>query len=572
MEKQITQIYEFSINEKTYDFREINAAFYTFLGTRVYITFESTLTEKSFKSLKKYIKEKRFEETFPIEVLRDNNEPVTMACKLRKKNPQDAFIEVKMLEIERLFDGYCSQLIREKETIALLAQYENKYYTYDPSDNSITCYLYDVGKEILGNFTLEEWCKELMKHLSDDCSEIIQKFATELKNGSRSIEYHINSESKNTSLHLTGTAIYSSDKHIMTVGRFGEPQESSIHEFVRRDQLTGLFLKDNITNFAKRRINELNLPTAIAIIDIDDFKNVNDHFGHSKGDEVLKKCAAVIEGQSDGFAKAGRIGGDEFLLIFDNFQNKEHLRNVLRATKNSIAALYNDETDGFHVTSSIGLSVYPEDAELKYDSMFKLADCLLYRAKSKGKNRYVLYDKEKHGSVESILQSGIQAASLLGSRAIEKSEVVCKITSMVLEGNEYPIDNILNDIVNYFDIDRIIVYNKTDRTVDAQCGKSLLNSKKINDTIDYIYDERVTDAYEKGTLIVNNVKRFQEKAHEIYDLLCEQGTLSFIHREITAKNGKKYVISYEATENQITWNHEDMHYFRIFDMVFEKCL
>ncbi len=571
MENQTGMMYEFKFNPTGYEFREINAAFYTFLGARLYSTFDRILSEDSRVRLKETVDEKRFGSIFVLNVFAENGELVPMACRLMQKNHGDN-VEVRMLEIERLFSGYCGQLLREKETIALLAQYENVYYTFDPQKNSVVCYRYDVGKEIIGNQPIDEWANSLVARVSEDCREVVDKFCTELKNGTRSIEYMIESKQGKSSLHLTGTAIYFDDFHIMTVGRIGDPYKSSNHEFVRRDQLTGLFLKDNITNFAKRRINELNLPTAIAIIDVDDFKNVNDNFGHSKGDEVLKKCASIIEAQSDGFGKAGRIGGDEFLLIFDNFINKEHIRNVLRAIKNSIAASYKDEIDGFHVTTSIGLSVYPDDIDASYDELFKLADCLLYRAKSKGKNRYVLYDREKHGSVESILQSGIKTAGLLGSRGIEKSEVVCKITSMVLENKEYPLDNILNDIVTYFGVERIIVYNKTDKEVVAQCGKKLLNSKKISKTIDYLYSKELEKRYQNGTMIINNTKRFSEKDPAVYEKLVEQGTLSFIHRVITGKDGKTYIVSYEAVTDIITWNLEDMHYFRIFDMVFEKCL
>lgn len=571
MESQVSKMYEFNFNRHDFEFREINAAFYTFLGARVYTPFDKILTEKSQETIRRMTENDLFGEVFVLNIYAENGDVVPMACRLSCKN-SDEFIEVRMLEINKLFNGFCGQLIREKETIALLAQYEDMYYTYDPAVNSIECYRYDIGKEVIGNFSIAEWSEMLLNRLSDDCREAVQKVCTELKNGSRSIEYMIESKKVKSSLHLTGTAIYSDNEHIMTVGRIGDPYKSTSHEFVRRDQLTGLFLKENITNFAKRRINELNLPTAIAIIDIDDFKNVNDHFGHAKGDEVLKRCASIIEAQADGFGKAGRIGGDEFVLIFDTFEDKEQLRNVLRATKNTIAAAYKDEKDGFHVTTSIGLSVYPEDIDANYDSLFKLADCLLYRAKSKGKNRYILYSKEKHGSVESILQSGIQTAGLLGSRSIEKSEAVCKITSMVLEGKEYPLDNILNDIVTFFGVERIIIYNKSDRKVAAQCGNKLLNTEILNRTIDYIYDEELERSYEKGSLVINNIKRFETKNPSMYQKLEEQSTLSFIHRVITGESGKTFVISYEAVTNYNTWNLEDMHYFRIFDMVFQKRL
>ena len=121
-------------------------------------------------------------------------------------------------------------------------------------------------------------------------------------------------------------------------------------------------------------------------------------------------------------------------------------------------------------------------------------------------------------------------------------------------------------------MERIIVYNKTDLSVVAQCGNKLLSKKLAADTIEYIIDENLEKIYEKGVLVVNNIKAFEEKNAQIYEKLCSQGVLSLMHHELLAKSKKTFVISYESVVIRNTWNLEDMHFFRILDRIFEQCL
>lgn len=570
MENQLESIYEIIYKRSNYDVVTANAAFYTFLGQRLYYTFDGIMTEESRKLLSMMEEEQEYGRLFILDVSAENGDVHKMLCQLIQQEALDK-TEIHMIEMERLFDGYCRLLLDVKEKDALLAQYASVYYSYDCKTNLVTSYQFDVGKTVLSETGLSELQERLSEAVAEECSEDIIKFMVDLKNGTRNFDCTFVGKASGKNVLVTGTAIYVDGVHVKTVGHIGNPQTLSSREAVRRDQLTGLILKEDITGYAKRRIDVAKQKTALAIIDIDDFKNVNDNYGHAQGDDVLRKCAAIIAEQVKGIGKTGRIGGDEFFIVFDTFENEDQLRVILRSIKNNIATAYSDAVDGFHITTSIGVSLYPDTAE-DFDTLFHLADYLLYRAKSKGKNRYIIYNQAKHGPVEDILQSGIKNIGIIGRKGMEKSEVICKITDMVLCGDGYPIDNILSDIVDYFGVERIIVYNKSDLSVVAQCGNKLLSNELIADTIEYITDENLQNMYEKGVLVVNNIKAFEEKNAQIYERLCRQGVLSLMHHELTAKNGKTFVISYESVVIRNTWNLEDMHFFRILDRIFEQCL
>lgn len=577
MENLSENVYEFSYKIDGYDFVSANAALYAFLGPRIYITVDKLLTNNSVEILDKAYADKAYGKTVIVSVCDLDGNDIKMAAQLLKSDNviicNSQIVKVRMIELDMLFKGFRDLIIKEKETNALLAQNDCIYYSYEKATDKVTSYRFDIGKDIISVLDADKWKEELSANLSENSFEVVSKIVSDFRNGVRSIECPLLHKDGEKRLFIMGSAVYSDDVHIMTVGRIGDPTENSSHELNNRDQLTGLFMKENITNYAKRRINDLGQPTAMAIVDIDDFKLVNDNYGHAKGDEVLKRCAAIIEKQVEGFGKAGRIGGDEFFIVFENFEDKERLKFVLRGIKNMIYAAYNEGSDGFCVTTSIGVSVFPEDLDGNFDVMFKLADCLLYRAKKKGKNRYIIYDPEKHGAVEELLESGVKSASLVGGRTMEKSEVICKIANKIICGEEFSFEQVLNDVMNYFGIDRITVYNKTDRKAVMQYGKNKLSQSLIDETIGYLYDDRVEQAYENGVMVVSNIVYFDVKSSEVYEALCKQGVLSVMHHEVKAKSGKTFIISYEMTTTGVTWNTSDTQYFRILDKVlFEQYL
>lgn len=142
----------------------------------------------------------------------------------------------------------------------------------------------------------------------------------------------------------------------------------------------------------------------------------------------------------------------------------------------------------------------------------------------------------------------------------------------MLCGKEYPADNIIRDIVDYFGVERVILYDKNARTAAAQCGSKLLDSSVIAETIDYIYDEGIKEHSQDGVMIVNNVKTFAMKNPKLYEKLCRQEIYSIMHREIIGKSGKCFILSCESVSAYLTWNLEDMRFYRILDSILSSVL
>ena len=561
-------VIEAKFKNESYDFITGNADFYHFLGKRLYTTFDCLITSTSLTTLEKAVAERSYGSPFVLEAYTEDGQTCVMVCHIAKPEEPGCSV-IHMTELTEIVHEYLSSDMERRETDALLSLHDCVYYSYDRSANTVTCYRSDGERKTLCELELSQWQKETAGRLPKSSRSEIEKFADELKNGTRNFTGSFSTNAENPVI-FSGIAIYDYDVHVKTVGIFENGAATPMHELIRKDQLTGLLLKEDINNYAKRLISDLKQKTTIAIIDIDDFKYINDHHGHSMGDTVLKKCAAIIENETGAYGKAGRIGGDEFFVVLNNIPDNETLRHILRAIKNNIASSYSDEKDGFHVTTSIGASTYPEDAE-DFDSLFQLTDYMLYRAKHKGKNRYIIYEPDKHGSVAEILNSSIETAGIFGRKGMDKAEVVCRIADQLLRGKDYPADNIIRDIMEHFGVERVILYDKTSQTA-AQYGSCPLDSGVIAETMDYIYDEGLADYYKNGVMVINNIETFALKAPGLYEKLRRQAIYSLMHREITGKSGKRFLMSCESVSAALTWNLEDMRFYRILDSILSSVL
>jgi diguanylate cyclase (GGDEF)-like protein len=125
------------------------------------------------------------------------------------------------------------------------------------------------------------------------------------------------------------------------------------------------------------------VPVSLLVIDLDHFKVVNDNHGHAVGDEVLIDCAKVISGRCNGKGEVYRYGGEEIVVLLQNFTATEAvaLAELIRADIEASPA----GSVGAAITASIGIATAPDDA-VDSDELFKAGDRALYEAKNGGRN------------------------------------------------------------------------------------------------------------------------------------------------------------------------------------------
>ncbi|MEK5147724.1 MULTISPECIES: sensor domain-containing diguanylate cyclase [Psychrobacillus] len=163
-----------------------------------------------------------------------------------------------------------------------------------------------------------------------------------------------------------------------------------LQKMVERDHLTNLFARNYLDRFVEDAM-ESDDQGVFVLIDIDNFKRINDTHGHQIGDEILKQIARVIQGMIKNKGVSARWGGEELALYLSHMS----LEQGVEMTKQLLAAI--PQKTNPSVTVSIGISHWSRSDNLSFNNLFHNADTVLYEAKNNGKNQLCIY-KASHSS------------------------------------------------------------------------------------------------------------------------------------------------------------------------------
>jgi diguanylate cyclase (GGDEF)-like protein len=173
-----------------------------------------------------------------------------------------------------------------------------------------------------------------------------------------------------------------------------EEKSSFITETSAKDELTGLFTRGMFDAVLKKEIAKVAREKSflsLLMIDIDDFKVINDTYGHSEGDKVLKAIGSSINELVREMDFAARYGGEELAIIMPGTDNKSAFE-VAERIRETIEEM---QFDDFAVTVSIGVSTCHHNA-IAVEEFIKQADSALYKAKKKGKNQVQEYQNQNN--------------------------------------------------------------------------------------------------------------------------------------------------------------------------------
>ena len=479
-----------------------------------------------------------------------------------------AVIRLELTWLNTLMEHYRRASHLLNTYASLLALTEDTYYEYLPGEGSITLFGTDQsgfpkGTMPLASFRalLEDRCgpegrgelESWLRHLREETPRFRLTIPSNLFNEDPEIH----------AVQVRGCMNRRREEDRSLTGLIHPLRaRSAVDREVTYDALTGLMDKEHITRVAQDRIDRVRAQgTALAILDIDYFKHVNDRFGHQYGDEVLRRVAGIIETEIGENGVAGRIGGDEFLIVFHPVNSETELRAYLRSIKSVVLATMNQ------ITVSAGAAIFPTDAGSCQD-LFLVADYCLYLAKEKGRNRYVIHTAGKHPPLEEIRRRQADGGRSLirGRDDLPPGDALVQMQYMVRYGKRPPLDSLLNEFAQRFNIPFISLWREADEALLTVAGRE----KKDVDALERVLRNRrlrdlwVPQVEQDGLCVVNHANMIREEHRALRDALLEQDLLSYILIPLTDAAGVRVMMIFASVHRNIFWNEQHYMYYRLF--------
>ena len=214
---------------------------------------------------------------------------------------------------------------------------------------------------------------------------------------------------------------------ISKLGQLNSTLEGKVTE--RTHELYNMAFYDQLTSLPNRRMFEgslkksvffayqNNTPLGLMFLDLDRFKTINDNFGHSYGDLMLREISDRIKGCIDENCIISRQGGDEFALIIENYNSTEYLDDLAQRILLEIAKPISLYGQTIHTSCSIGIALYSRSCE-DPETLMRYADAAMYYSKERGKNTYEFYTDGLDISISKKLELETEL-----SKALENQEL-----------------------------------------------------------------------------------------------------------------------------------------------------
>lgn len=307
------------------------------------------------------------------------------------------------------------------------------------------------------------------------------------------------------------------------------------------DSLTKVISRKYMLKYIQFLINH-DIPFALGIIDLDNFKLINDHYGHQAGDEVLCSFSKDLVNFVGTDGIVGRYGGDEFFVIYlksntydDVFDFYFRLYRPGGALRKTIYIHGNEEL----ITGTVGSASFPLDAKT-YDELFIKIDKTLYRGKMKGRNCFIIYVEEKHGKLDvrqSVKDSVATLYSNVNSIMSKHADFLTKVHSALLY------------VENRLGFAKALYLNNNFKVIIPNNGEILYDGRKV--VIDHLLNEN-------GILICNNRKEIKGKSNELNDFCRNRGYKSILITKIKINGRSLGYLAFAETEVERLWQFEDI--------------
>lgn len=456
-----------------------NKSFTSYLGSEELRSFKITdyIHPDDVESFKKFVEDKSFtggEEVFRLKKKNNGWHYNVVRIHTEKGMVENRRnIGVEIIDIDESVGDYETAMDSLSRVRLLMSLTDEFAFIYDKATNMFKMFKYDrFNRIILYDMDIDQWKREMLSksYVKYDEKAMLDTLVLNMKTYADSFSIKMNCAIRTQSdifeaVRFIGTVHNESSGNKIIVGRVVSDESvghastaMEIMNELQYDSLTGVYNKKTITEYAKKRISEeKEKRIVIAILDVDHFKSVNDTFGHLYGDKVLARVGDRLKEIVGEDGVIGRIGGDEFMIVFNGLDDDQVLRGMLRAIRTQIKWEFAEDFENLSITCSIGASIFPVNGR-DYEDLFKKADCCLYIAKEKGRDRYVFFRDEMHrASYEAMLNQN-QLNAMKNPREIRELKNVASFMENAMTDSRKAILDAMRHMKDTFGIDNINIY------------------------------------------------------------------------------------------------------------------
>jgi len=465
----------------------------------------------------------------------------------------------------------------------ILAQTENVLYEWNVNEDTID--FSPTWEKIFGYTPIRGQLHDQIAggtHLHPDDLPVLLDGIGNIENGSNyeMAEVRIaTAKGRYLWCRLRATAIRGEDGQLQKIAGIiinidAEKQaEQALQDRAERDSLTKLLNKDAGRRQAEEYFARFpgGVHSAMLIIDLDNFKQVNDRYGHLFGDAVLTKVAQEIKKLFRNQDIVSRIGGDEFLVLMRGISDRNLLENRCQRLLSSFRTIFQNQKQKLPLSCSIGVALSPEQGRTYYE-LFNKADQALYWAKAKGKNSFVFYNEEDekqhfHKGTVSAVNNRIDSDEEPG--LADDNLVRYAFQRLYSSKNvEKSVNDILELVGRKMNVSRVYVFENSDDNRFCSNTYEWCNDgiePEIQNLQGISYEEDIAgyvDMYdEQGIFYCPDINELPEN---IYDIVAPQGIKSLLHCAIREGGAFRGYIGFDECVELRYWTKEQIRTLTYF--------
>ncbi len=481
-----------------------------------------------------------------------------------------------------------------QETLArqeiILAQTRNVIFECDMDGNDL--YFSDKWKEMFGYDPVQANLKERIagdSHFHPDDAPVAMEMFLALQNGSDYEERDL--RIVNADGHYLWCQIRVTVQHdqlgnalkmVGVIVNINEQKrsEQELKNRAEQDALTKLLNKDASKHYIQAFLQspDCRESSALLVIDLDNFKQVNDQYGHMFGDIIITQAADEIRRLFRTDDIVGRIGGDEFLVLMKNIPSLELLQARLEALIRVFSTTLHDRVPEADLGCSVGVSLYPQHGRT-YADLFRQADQALYKAKARGKNGYQIYDASSAAALSP--QKRAATSTPIDSDRSEAFTIdkLIQYTFQQLYSSgdiEQTISNMLELVGQQMNVSRTYIFeNNADNTHCSNTFEWCNNgvSAEIDNLQDLSYTTDIPgyrdNFNEQGIFYCPDIKKLPK---EQYDVLEPQQIKSMLQCAITDNGVFRGFVGFDECKSNRLWTQKQIDALIFFSEILSTFL